>query len=62
MFIMSMSIEMKKNKVLILDITELNCDNNPLNKYVMLSYHNSFSFATIIGKPGSKKGVCWFHF
>ena len=52
-----MSIEIKKNRELILDIPEFNCDNNPfgehLNKYEMLAHLNSFSFTAIIGKPGS---------
>ena len=54
-----MSIEIKKNRELVLDIPEFTCDNNPLgehlNKYEMLSYLNSFSFTAIIGKPGSGK-------
>jgi Poxvirus A32 protein len=54
-----MSIEIKKNKELILDIPEFTCDDNPLgthlNKYEMLSHLNSFSFTAIIGKPGSGK-------
>ena len=54
-----MSIEIKKNKELILDIPEFTCDNNPLgehlNEYEMLSHLNSFSFTAIIGKPGSGK-------
>ena len=54
-----MSISIKKNKALTLDIPEFNCDNNPLgehlNKYEMLSHLNSFSFTAIIGKPGSGK-------
>ena len=54
-----MSIEIKKNKELILDIPEFTCDNNPLgehlNKYEMLGHLNSFSFTAIIGKPGSGK-------
>ena len=54
-----MSIEIKKNKELVLDIPDFNCDNNPLgehlNQYEMLSHLNSFSFTAIIGKPGSGK-------
>ncbi len=54
-----MSIEIKKNKELILDIPEFTCDNNSLgehlNKYEMLAHLNSFSFTAIIGKPGSEK-------
>ena len=54
-----MSIEIKKNKELILDIPQFTCDNNPLgehlNKYEMLAHLNSFSFTAIIGKPGSGK-------
>ena len=54
-----MSIEIKKNRELILDIPEFTCDNNPLgehlNKYEMLAHLNSFSFTAIIGKPGSGK-------
>ena len=52
-----MSIEIKMNTDLILDIPEFTCDINPLgehlNKYEMLSHLNSFSFTAIIGKPGS---------
>ena len=54
-----MSIEIKKNKELILDIPEFTCDNNPLgehlNKYEILAHLNSFRFTAIIGKPGSGK-------
>ena len=54
-----MSIEIKKNKELILDIPEFTCYNNSLgnhlNKYRMLAHLNSFSFTAIIGKPGSRK-------
>ena len=54
-----MSIEIKKNRELILDIPEFTCDINPLgehlNKYEMLAHLNSFSFTAIIGKPGSGK-------
>ena len=54
-----MSIEIKKNRELVLDIPEFTCDNNPLgehlNKYEMLAHLNSFSFTAIIGKPGSGK-------
>ena len=54
-----MSIEIKKNKELVLDIPQFTCDNNPLgehlNKYEMLGHLNSFSFTAIIGKPGSGK-------
>jgi DNA replication protein DnaC len=54
-----MSISIKKNKALTLDIPEFNCDNNPLgehlNKYEMLSHLNSFSFTAVIGKPASGK-------
>ena len=54
-----MSIEIKKNRELVLDIPELTCDNNPLgehlNKYEMLAHLNTFSFTAIIGKPGSGK-------
>ena len=54
-----MSIEIKKNKELILDIPEFTCDNNPLgehlNKYEILAHLNSLSFTAIIGKPGSGK-------
>jgi AAA15 family ATPase/GTPase len=53
------SIEINKNKELVLDIPEFNCDSNPLgvhlNNYEMLSHLNSFSFTAIIGKPGSGK-------
>ena len=42
-----------------MDIPEFTCDNNPLgehlNKYEMLAHLNSFSFTSIIGKPGSGK-------
>jgi AAA15 family ATPase/GTPase len=54
-----MSIEIKKNKEMNLDIPEFNCYTNPLgehlNKYEMLSHLNSFSFTAVIGKPGSGK-------
>ena len=54
-----MSIEIKKNRELVLDIPEFTCDNNPLgehlNKYEMLAHLNSFSYTAIIGKPGSGK-------
>lgn len=54
-----MSLELKKNKKLSLDIPEFNCDHNPLgehlNKYEMLSHLNCFGFTGIIGKPGSGK-------
>ena len=54
-----MSIEIKKNTELILDIPEFTCDINPLgehlDKYEMLAHLNSFNFTAIIGKPGSGK-------
>ena len=53
-----MSIEIKKNKELKLDIPEFICDGSldkNLNKYDMLKYLNGFKFTAIIGKPGSGK-------
>lgn len=54
-----MSITIKKNKALQLDIPEFICDSNPigehLNKYDMLSHLNAYSTTAIIGKPGSGK-------
>ena len=59
MMLLYMSIEIKKNKELVLDIPEFTCGNNPLgthlNGYEMLAHLNSFSFTAIIGKPGSGK-------
>ena len=53
-----MSIEIKKNKELKLDIPEFICDGSldeNLNKYDMLKNLNGFKFTAIIGKPGSGK-------
>ena len=54
-----MSIEIKKNNKLDLDIPEFNCDDNPigehLNKYPMLKELNRFNFVGILGRPGSGK-------
>lgn len=48
-----------KNKKMILEIPEFNCDLNPLglhlNQYEMLKHLNSYSFDVFIGKPGSGK-------
>ena len=47
-----MSIEIKKNKELVLDIPEFTCDNNPLgehlNKYEMLAHLNSFHLRPLL--------------
>jgi len=54
-----MSIIVKKNKAMKLDVPEFICDHSPigdhLNKYDMLSHLNSYSTTLIIGKPGSGK-------
>jgi len=53
-----MSIEIKKNKELKLDIPEFICDGSldeNLNKYDMLKNLNGFKFTAIIGKLGSGK-------
>ena len=54
-----MTITIKHNKELELDIPEFICDHSPigehLNKYDMLSHLNSYSTTCIIGKPGSGK-------
>ena len=54
-----MSLELKINPKLNLDIPSFVCDHNPLgehlNEYEMLSHLNSFSFTALIGKPGSGK-------
>ena len=53
-----MSIEIKKNKELKLDIPEFICNGSldeNLNKYDMLKNLNGFKFTAIIGKPGSGK-------
>ena len=54
-----MTIVIKKNKALELEVPEFSCDHNPvgehLNKYDMLSHLNSYSTTAIIGKPGSGK-------
>lgn len=54
-----MSIEIKKNVALALDVPSFTCDDNPLgehlNAYEMLSHLNSYSMTAIIGKPGSGK-------
>lgn len=53
-----MSIEIKKNKKLILPITQFNCDgsiNDNLDKYDMLANLNGFKFTILVGKPASGK-------
>ena len=54
-----MSISIKKNKALELEVPEFVCDHSPigdhLNKYDMLSHLNAYSTTCIIGKPGSGK-------
>lgn len=54
-----MSIEIKKNKKIDLDIPSFSCDNNPLGehlcKYDMLQNLNGYKFTGIIGKPASGK-------
>ncbi len=54
-----MSIAIKKNKALDLEVPEFICDHSPigehLNKYDMLSHLNAYSTTCIIGKPGSGK-------
>lgn len=53
-----MSIEIKKNKGLNLDIPEFNCDCSlaeHLNKYDMLKHLNAYTFDIYCGKPGSGK-------
>jgi len=54
-----MTLELKINPKLNLDIPGFVCDSNPLgehlNKYEMLSHLNSFSFTALIGRPGSGK-------
>jgi DNA replication protein DnaC len=54
-----MSITIKRNKGIKLNIPEFICDDNPigehLNKYDMLKHLNKYSFDVFIGKPGSGK-------
>lgn len=53
-----MTLEIKKNKSIDLDIPEFLCDSglgDHLNKYDMLSHFNKFCFTAFIGKPGSGK-------
>ncbi len=54
-----MSIAIKKNISLDLQVPEFICDHSPigdhLNKYDMLSHLNAYSTTCIIGKPGSGK-------
>ena len=53
-----MSIEIKKNKKLVLPVTQFNCDgsiNDNLEKYDMLANLNGFKFTILVGKPASGK-------
>ena len=53
-----MSIEIKRNKALILDIPEFNCDcglAEHLTKYDMLKHLNAYTFDIYCGKPASGK-------
>ena len=53
-----MSIEIKKNKALQLDIPEFNCDcglAEHLTKYDMLKHLNAYTFDIYCGKPASGK-------
>jgi hypothetical protein len=53
-----MTLEIKKNKSLKLDLPTFLCDDgiNPkLNEYEMLSHFNKYCFNGVIGKPGSGK-------
>ena len=53
-----MNIEIKKNKKLVLPVTQFNCDgsiNDNLEKYDMLANLNGFKFTILVGKPGSGK-------
>ena len=53
-----MSIEIKKNKKLVLPVTQFNCDgsiNDNLDKYDMLANLNGFKFTILVGKPASGK-------
>ena len=50
-----MSIEIKKNKALDLQIPNFICDGgigNHLDKYDMLSHLNAYTFEVLLGKPG----------
>jgi hypothetical protein len=55
----NMSIELKRNDKLDLEIPEFTCDHNPLgehlNAYPMLSNLNGYKFTGIIGRPGQGK-------
>ena len=53
-----MNIEIKKNKKLVLPVTQFNCDgslNDNLEKYDMLANLNGFKFTILVGKPASGK-------
>ena len=53
-----MTLEIKKNKSIDLDVPVFLCDHglgDHLNKYDMLSHFNKYCFSGIIGKPGSGK-------
>jgi hypothetical protein len=54
-----MSIEIKKNRKLDLDIPEFICDGNVLGKhllkYDMLQSLNGYKFTALVGKPGAGK-------
>ena len=54
-----MTLELKHNPKLDLDIPEFLCDENPigshLNKYPMLQNLNNYGFNCLLGKPGSGK-------
>ena len=53
-----MSITLKKNKKLNLNIPTFTCDDGVaehLNKYDMLKHLNGVYFSGLIGKPGSGK-------
>ena len=56
-----MSITLKKNKKLNLNIPTFICDGgvaDQLNRFDMLKHLNGFYFSGIIGKPASGKLVC----
>jgi len=53
-----MTLQIKKNKALKLDIPEFICDgglSDHLNEYDMLKHLNAYTFDVLIGKPGSGK-------